>query len=104
MNPNYQSKAANFSEGFETFARDVEASLSCNGICYPGLFFYFQTIYNGPPTKNCIEGLQNLFGSKPLGIGILLLISFALTVITHITSWAMCCRCCAAKETKDKWK
>jgi hypothetical protein len=41
IDPKYQKKAANISEGLEAFARDVEASLNCNGICYPGLFFYF---------------------------------------------------------------
>jgi hypothetical protein len=101
-NPNYQKKAANISEGLENFARDAEAALNCNGICYYGLFFYFQKINVGPPYKNCIKGLQDAFGSKPLGIGILLLVSFALTVITHITSWAICCRCCAPKDSKEK--
>lgn len=82
----------------------METTLNCNGICYPGLFFYFKTIFNGPPTKNCIKGIQDVFGDKARSIGILLLISFALTSITYITSWAICCRCCAPKDSKEKEK
>jgi hypothetical protein len=102
VNPNYQKKAANISEGVAQFARDIEAGLNCNGICYYGLFFYFQKINVGPPFKNCIQGLQDVFGSKPLGIGILLLISFALTALAHIISWSICCRCCGPKDSKEK--
>jgi hypothetical protein len=89
------------SEGFENFARNVEENLNCNGICYPGIFYYFKTLDNGPPKANCLDGLKKAFGSKPLGIGILLIISFVLTVFTHITAWSMCCRCCAPKERKN---
>lgn len=99
-NPNYQKKVVQLSEGFENFARDVEAGLNCNGICFYGLFFYFQNVYVGPPTQNCVEGLKNAFKDKPIAIGILLLISFVLTVFAHITSWSVCefCRCCKKKQ------
>lgn len=103
-NSNYQRKAANISEGVENFARDVEASLNCNGVCYPGLFYYFRTINSGPPSKNCIDGIRDVFGDKALAIGVLLLVSFVLTSLTHITSWAICCRCCAPKDSKEKEK
>jgi len=96
--PKYQSQIVSISEGFENFARNTEASLDCSGICYPGIFYYFKTIDNGPPVNNCLSGLKKAFGSKPLAIGILLVISFVLTVFTHLASWSMCCRCCAPKK------
>lgn len=97
-NPTYQSKMVYLSEGFENFARNAEAALDCSGICYPGIFYYFKPIDNGPPVNNCVSGLKKAFGSKPLGIGILLLISFVLTAFTHLASWSICCRCCAPKK------
>ena len=103
LNSTYKSKVVSISDGFQNFATNVESALNCNGICYPGLFYYFKTLYTGPPQKNCVDGLTSIFGSKPLGIGILLLISFVLTVFTHITTWSICCHCCAPKETKEKW-
>lgn len=102
-NSNYQSRITQVSTAVQNFVQNVEAGLNCNGICYYGLFYYFQTLAAGPPTQNCVTGLTSIFGSKPLGIGILLLISFLLTLFTFIASWSMCCRCCAPKETKDTW-
>jgi hypothetical protein len=60
-NPSYQRRIKPVSANFEKFAQDFETSLNCNGICYPGLFFYFKTIRQGPPMKNCIDGLTTLF-------------------------------------------
>ena len=44
------------------FAADVESVLNCNGGCYPGLFYYFRTVYDGPPTQNCITGIKEVIG------------------------------------------
>jgi hypothetical protein len=105
VNSSYQPQVQSVSASMKNFAQSVESSLNCNGICYPGLFYYFKTVYSGPPTQNCIAGLTAIMGNNPLGIGILLLVSFLLTIFVHIASWSMCCRCCAAKDTKDdKWE
>jgi len=98
-NKNYQRRIKPVPKNFETFARDFESALSCNGICFPGLFFYFKPITEGPPMKNCIEGITTLFKDKPLAIGILLLVSFVLTVFAHINSYPICAcsKCCQAK-------
>jgi len=104
INATYQPQVKSVSASMKKFAQSVEDTLNCNGVCYPGLFYYFKTIYNGPPTQNCISGLTDIMGSNPLGIGVLLLVSFALTIFVHIGSWSMCCQCCAAKDTDpDKW-
>ena len=91
-------------DGLKDFAKAVEDTFMCNGICSPGLFYYVKPVTDGAPTKNCVDGVTEMFKGKPLGIGILLLISFVLTVITHMISWSMCCRCCGPKEKKDEWK
>lgn len=98
-NPAYQRRIEDFGDSFEGFARDFESSLSCNGICYPGLFYYFKPLMAGPPGDNCIEGINKLFKGRPLGIGILLLVSFVLTVFAHINSYPICAcsKCCQAK-------
>lgn len=98
-NPNYQRKVTQISDGFEEFARKFETELSCNGICYPGLFFYFNKLEVGPPQVNCISGLNNILKGKPLPIGILLLISCFLTFLSHINSYPICAcsKCCQAK-------
>jgi hypothetical protein len=41
QNPKYERKVKQISDGFEQFARKFESELNCNGVCYPGLFFYF---------------------------------------------------------------
>ena len=56
-NANFNRRVAKLSDNFETFARDVEGGLNCNGVCYPGMFYYFQPITTPPPTVNCINGL-----------------------------------------------
>jgi hypothetical protein len=93
------------SKDFENLARNVEENLNCNGICSPGIFYYFKTLDNGPPKASCLSGIKkeffSTFNSKPLGIGILLIISFVLTLLTHITAWTMCCKCCSPKERKN---
>ena len=106
-NPSYQRRMKTVDKSFETFARDFESNLNCNGICYPGLFYYFKSVKSGPPMKNCIDGVTVLFKDKPLAIGILLLVSFVLTVFAHINSYPICScsKCCEAKkneDTKDK--
>ena len=103
---NINSNNTNFqtiSTGVYNFMQNVESALNCNGVCQPGLFYYFKTLASGPPMQNCITGLQNIFLNKPMGIGIVLLISFFLTLLTCIASMSMCCQCCAPKETKDRW-
>ena len=60
-NPSYQRRIKPVSANFENFAKDFETSLNCNGICYPGLFFYFKSIKQGPPMKNCIDGMITIF-------------------------------------------
>ena len=100
-NPNYVRKVTQITDGFEQFARKFESELNCNGICYPGLFFYFSKLNAGPPVKNCVTGLQDLFKGKPLPIGILLLISAFLAFISHINSYPICAcsKCCQAKKS-----
>lgn len=101
-NPSYQRRVKLVGKEFENFARDFESSLNCNGICYPGLFFYFKTVRDGPPMKNCVDGLTTLFKDKPLAIGILLLVSFVLTFFAHINSYPICAcsKCCQAKPNE----
>jgi len=101
------SQYANFttvSTGLANFLKDLETTLDCNGICYPGLFYYFKTVLNPPPTQQCLDGITKILAGNPLGMGILLLISFFLTIVVHITTWSMCCKCCAPKEAKDNWE
>ncbi len=86
----YYSGVPNITAGFKKFATDFEKSLNCNGICYPGLFYYFRSIKEGPPSKNCINGFTELFKDKALAIGILLLVSFFLTFLSHINSYPIC--------------
>jgi hypothetical protein len=95
------------SEGIKNFASSLESALTCNGICHPGIFYFFKSVVDGPPTRNCVDGLLDIFKDKPLGIGVLLLVSFALTAIAHLIAWGMCCRCCGAKDEKKEdegWK
>lgn len=103
-NKNYQRRITPVSNGFRTFAKDFETAVNCNGICYPGLFFYFKSIREGPPMKNCVDSLSLLFKDKPLAIGILLLVSFILTVFAHINSYPICAcsKCCNAKPNEEK--
>lgn len=103
-NPSYQKRITQVSADFTNFASNVESALNCNGICTPGLFYYFKTIASGPPTSNCITGLQTIFAGKPVGIGVILLISVFMIMLTNFAAWSMCCRCCAPKEVKDQWK
>jgi len=44
QNPKYERKVKQITDSFEQFARKFENELSCNGICYPGLFFYFSKL------------------------------------------------------------
>ena len=104
VNPKYNQTLATVSTDFVSFARDLENTLNCNGICYPGLFYYFKTVYNGIPTQNCLDGITKILAGNPLGMGILLLISFILTIFVHFATWSMCCKCCAPKESKDNWE
>lgn len=103
-NPSYQRRVRKVGQEFEKFARDFESSLNCNGICYPGLFYYFKSIRSGPPTNNCIEGITTLFKDKPVAIGILLLVSFVMTFFAHINSYPICAcsKCCQAKTDDQK--
>jgi hypothetical protein len=103
-NPSYQRRIKPVTANFEKFAQDFESSLNCNGICYPGLFFYFKNIRQGPPMKNCVDGLTTIFKDKPLAIGILLLVSFVLTVFAHLNSYPICAcsKCCQAKPNEEK--
>lgn len=41
--------AQNISSNFESFVRAIEGTFDCNGICYPGLFFYFKSVFLGHP-------------------------------------------------------
>ena len=70
----------------------MEDEFSCQGICRVGAFFYFRKIQEGPPTKNCLTGLKETFKDKPLAIGIILLVSFALTFFAFITTFSLCYR------------
>lgn len=102
-NPSYQRRIEPVSEGFQAFAQEFESSLNCNAICRPGLFFYFKNIRDGPPMKNCIDGMATLFNDKPLAIGILLLVSFVLTAFAHLNSYPICAcsKCCQAKPNEQ---
>jgi len=72
--------------------RTLESDFTCNGICKSGPFFYFKNVVDGPPTKNCLTGIKDVFKEKPLAIGIILLVSFALTFVALFTTYALCCK------------
>ena len=92
-NPNYVIKFLYLRGDLETLIRKFESELSCNGICYPGIFFYFKDLEAGPPEMNCFSSFMNILQDKALKIGILLLISCFLTFLSHISSYYICMSC-----------
>ena len=59
----------------------LETSFACNGICQPGIFFFFKNVTDGPPTSNCIAGLQDVFQENSSNVGAALMISFFFTIL-----------------------
>ena len=78
------------SSGVQELIRTLENELKCEGICKQGAFYYFRSIYEGPPLGNCLTEIKNSFQTKPLAIGILLLVSFFLTFLSFITTYSLC--------------
>ena len=71
----------------------LESDFDCNGICTTGSFFYFRKVQEGPPLKNCINGVKDTFKDKPLAIGIILIVSFVLTFLSVFIVYGFyCCR------------
>lgn len=73
------------------FMRSLESEFKCSGVCNPGPFYWFADLWQGPPTNNCLVGIKNAFKTKPTAVGILLLVTFLLTIVTWITQFSMCC-------------
>ncbi|CDW85397.1 tetraspanin family protein [Stylonychia lemnae] len=86
------SNVEKISDGLESLFRTLESDFSCNGICKAGPFMYFRNITSGPPGKNCLTGIKDTFKEKPLAIGIILLVSFALTFVALFATYGLCCR------------
>lgn len=95
VNTDYANEFPPIPPGLLKFIRALEDSFSCNGVCYPGIFWFTKSVLNPPPTQDCLESILNIFSGKPLGMGILLLFSFLVTLLAHIFSWSVCCMCCA---------
>lgn len=62
------------------------------GICHTGIFYFYGDVVNGPPKGRCLSNIETTLGKKPLVIGILLLVSFFLTLLVVFTSSALCCK------------
>eukprot|EP00347_Sterkiella_histriomuscorum_P017389 403349568 len=69
----------------------LESDFNCNGICSPGNFYFFRKVQEGPPNKNCINGIKDQFKEKPLAIGVILIVSFFLTTMSVFLVYGMCC-------------
>jgi hypothetical protein len=85
-------KVQTISDGMKSLLESVESEFSCNGICDAGLFYFFKNVRDGPPTKNCMDGIKDAFKDKPLAIGIILLVSFVLTLCAWFSLYGFCCR------------
>jgi hypothetical protein len=70
----------------------LEDEFTCNGVCDPGIFFFFRKIQNGPPTKACLKDFQEYVGRRPMAVGIVLLVSFFLTFCAWILTFSLCYR------------
>ncbi len=44
------------SENYRSLIEAIEEEFTCNGICKPGLFFFFRPVSEGPPIKACLSG------------------------------------------------
>lgn len=69
----------------------IESEFACSGICTSGAFYFFKDIKEGPPGKNCLDGVKDAFKKWPVAIGIVLLITFFFTFCTWILSYSICC-------------
>lgn len=43
-------------DNYRSLIEDIENEFTCNGICKPGLFFFFRPVTEGPPVKACLSG------------------------------------------------
>ena len=82
--------------------RDLEETLDCNGVCQTGIFYYFKSVLNPPPVQQWLHSFTSIIEDKTLGIGIVLMFSFALTIVVNILAFPLCCKYCKAQESKEK--
>ena len=87
----YSSSVKTIDSNIKDLIETLENDFNCNGICSPGNFFYFRKVQDGPPIKNCITGIKDQFKEKPLAIGVILIVSFALTILSVFFVYGMCC-------------
>lgn len=85
------AKLKNITVEMQEFVEQIEGEFNCSGVCTPGPFFWFAKLDQGPPEQNCIEGIRAAFRSKPLAVGVVLLVTFVLTFATFITQFSICC-------------
>jgi len=87
-NANVQ-KVEELSDDFVNLLRILEDELNCNGICEPGLFWFLKPVSDGPPDRNCIEGLRDMFKDNTTNIGIALIISCFFTFCAFIVQYGL---------------
>lgn len=87
------SNVKEISSNMKDLLQTIEDEFNCNGICNPsGIFYFFQKVQSGPPSKSCINGIKDAFRDKPLAIGIILLVACFLTLLTFLTVYGLCCK------------
>ena len=94
----YQAGLVKLENGLIDFLRNVENEFKCSGICNPGPFYWFSDVWAGMPTSNCILAVKDTFRKRPLAIGIILLVTFFITLLTWITHFSMCCGKASKKD------
>ncbi|CDW76928.1 tetraspanin family protein [Stylonychia lemnae] len=73
-----------------TLLKEIENMFDCNGICNPGIFYFYKELKEGPPTKSCMDSLRQTFKNITVNVGITLIVSFVFCVIAFISQYWLC--------------
>lgn len=87
--------AAKAEKQIKKLLKTIEVELKCQGLCKPSMWWWYNDITKGPPTKGCLVAVKEKFAGSASGAAIVVIIALVVSFCLNV------CTCGAICNKKD---